>query len=95
MDRFELRRYDFSLNEDQETVRDAFREFFAKESPSSAVRAAEPSGHNDKMWRQLVDMGVTTMGLPESAGGDGATLVDLVLVAEQLGTFVAPVPMVS
>jgi alkylation response protein AidB-like acyl-CoA dehydrogenase len=95
MDRFELRRYDFSLSEDQETVRDAFREFFAKESPSTAVRAAEPSGHNDKMWRQLVDMGVTTMGLPESAGGDGATLVDLVLVAEQLGAFVAPVPMVS
>ena len=95
MDRFEVRRYDFSLSEDQETVRDAFHEFFAKECPTPTVRAAEPSGHDDKLWRQLVEMGATSMGLPESAGGDGASLVDLVLVAEELGSAVAPVPMVT
>ena len=30
-------------------------------------------------------MGATTMAIGEEAGGDGATLVDLTLVAEELG----------
>src|SRR3981081_533820 len=37
-------------------------------------------------------MGATTMALPESCGGDGATLVDLTLVAEEIGRALAAVP---
>jgi alkylation response protein AidB-like acyl-CoA dehydrogenase len=40
-------------------------------------------------------MGATTMGLPESVGGDGATLVDLTLVAEEIGRALAPVPWID
>jgi len=40
-------------------------------------------------------MGATTMALPESAGGDGATLVDLTLVAEEIGRSLAPVPWID
>ena len=35
------------------------------------------------------------MALPESVGGDGATLVDLTLVAEELGPSLAPVPWID
>ena len=35
------------------------------------------------------------MALPESAGGDGATLVDLTLVAEEIGRWMAPVPWID
>ena len=35
------------------------------------------------------------MALPESAGGDGATLVDLTLVAEEIGRSLAPVPWID
>ena len=35
------------------------------------------------------------MALPESSGGDGATLVDLTLVAEELGRALAPVPWID
>jgi alkylation response protein AidB-like acyl-CoA dehydrogenase len=95
VDRFELRRQDFSLDADQQAVREGFGEFFTKEVPSSVVRAAEPLGFDADLWRRLVDMGAAAMGLPESAGGDGATLVDLVLVAEEHGRVVAPVPLVA
>ena len=61
----------------------------------SAVRAAEPLGYDEKLWRQLGDMGAASMGLAESAGGDGAGLVDLLLVAEQAGAALAPVPFVE
>jgi alkylation response protein AidB-like acyl-CoA dehydrogenase len=40
-------------------------------------------------------MGATTMALPESVGGDGATLVDLTLVAEEVGRSLAPVPWID
>lgn len=92
MDGFELRYTDYSLADEQEAVRDAFREFFASECPPARVRAAEPLGYDPKLWRQLAELGAGTMGLPENAGGDGAGLIDLVIVAEEAGAALAPVP---
>jgi alkylation response protein AidB-like acyl-CoA dehydrogenase len=90
-----LRYSDFSLDEDQIATREAFREFFTRESPGSLVRSAEPLGHDGRLWARLVDLGVTTMGLPAALGGDEASLVDLLLVAEEYGSALAPVPFIS
>jgi alkylation response protein AidB-like acyl-CoA dehydrogenase len=92
MDSFELRYTDYSLTDDQEAVRDAFREFFTGECPTERVRAAEPLGYDAKLWGQFAELGGTSMSLPESAGGDGAGLIDLVIVAEEAGAALAPVP---
>ena len=92
MDRLELRHADYSLSAEQEALRDAFADFFGKHCPSERVRAAEPLGHDDKLWHQLAEMGAASMGLPETAGGDGAELVDLLLVAEEAGAALAPAP---
>jgi len=59
------------------------------------VRAAEPLGYDEKLWRQLADMGAASMGLPEQADGDGAALVDLLLVAEEAGGALASVPFIE
>ena len=85
MDRYELRRLDYSLSEDHEAMQAAYREFFKTHCPIEAVRAAEESGFDKSLWERLCAMGATTMALPESSGGDGATLVDLTLVAEEVG----------
>ena len=95
MDRFELRYADYSLSGDQEAVRGAFHEFFRNECPAERVRAAEPLGYDEKLWRQLADMGAASMGLAEPAGGGGALLVDLLLVAEEAGAALAPVPFIE
>ena len=95
VDEFELCYADYSLSSDQEAVRDAFADFFRHECPSERVRAAEPLGYDEKLWRQLADMGAASMGLPEQAGGDGAALVDLLLVAEEAGAALAPVPFIE
>jgi alkylation response protein AidB-like acyl-CoA dehydrogenase len=58
-------------------------------------RAAEPEGFDKSLWDRLCGTGATTMALPESAGGDGATLVDLTLVAEEIGRSMAPVPWID
>ncbi|MFE6820933.1 acyl-CoA dehydrogenase family protein [Streptomyces sp. NPDC057690] len=95
MEDFELRRQDFSLDVEQQAVREAFGDFFRKECPPSVVREAEPLGFDAALWRRLADMGAAAMALPEAAGGQGATLVDLALVAEELGRAAAPVPLAA
>ncbi|CDO27399.1 acyl-CoA dehydrogenase family protein [Mycolicibacterium porcinum] len=95
MDRYELRRLDYSLSEDHVDLQTAYRQFFKTHSDIEALRAAEPSGFDKSLWERLCAMGATTMALPESVGGDGATLVDLTLVAEELGRSLAPVPWID
>ncbi|MCV7101580.1 acyl-CoA dehydrogenase family protein [Mycobacterium palustre] len=95
MDRYELRRLDYSLSEDHVALQDAYKQFFKTHCPIETVRAAEPSGFDKNLWERLCAMGATTMALPESCGGDGATLVDLTLVAEEIGRSLAPVPWID
>jgi alkylation response protein AidB-like acyl-CoA dehydrogenase len=86
---------DLNFTDDQVALRDAFASLFAKASPSSVVRAAEPLGFDPTIWEHLVQTGVPMMAVPEAAGGGGASFVDLVVVAQEFGRRVAPVPLVE
>ena len=95
MDRYELRWIDYSLSEDHVDLQTVYKQFFKTHCPIETVRAAEASGFDKDLWERLCAMGATTMALPESCGGDGATLVDLTLVAEEIGRSLAPVPWID
>ena len=95
MDRYELRRLDYSLSDDHEALQAAYKDFFKTHCSIEAVRAAEASGFDKSLWERLCAMGATSMALPEASGGDGATLVDLTLVAEEVGRSLAPVPWID
>ena len=86
---------DLSLGEDQLSLRAAFAEFFDKEATVERVRAAEPLGFDQDLWAKLAGTGAVAMGLPEDAGGGGASNLDLALVAEQYGRRIAPVPFIE
>jgi alkylation response protein AidB-like acyl-CoA dehydrogenase len=90
---FQIRRQDFSLSDEQVALQDSFRAFFEKTVPSSRVRSAEPHGFDEALWDELSQQAVVPMTLPESAGGDGAGLVETVLVVEEAGRRAAPVPI--
>ncbi|WP_319455385.1 MULTISPECIES: acyl-CoA dehydrogenase family protein [unclassified Mycobacterium] len=95
MDRFELRRLDYSLSEDHNDLQSAYRQFFKTQCGIETVWAAEGSGFDKSLWERLCVTGATTMALPDAVGGDGATLVDLTLVAEEVGRAIAPVPWID
>ncbi len=95
MDRYELRRLDYSLSEDHQALQAAYKDFFKTHCSIETVWAAEASGIDKSLWERLCAMGATTMALPEASGGDGATLVDLTLVAEEIGRSLAPVPWID
>ncbi len=95
MDRYELRRLDYSLSDDHQALQAAYKDFFATHCSIETVRAAEESGFDKSLWERLCGTGATTMALPDEFGGDGATLVDLTLVAEEIGRSLAPVPWID
>jgi alkylation response protein AidB-like acyl-CoA dehydrogenase len=95
MDRYELRRLDYGLSADHADLQSAYRQFFKTHCPVDTARAAEPTGFDKSLWERLGALGATTMAVPESCGGDGATLVDLTLVAEEVGRAIAPVPWID
>ena len=80
---------------EQRQLIDAFAALYADGAPPEKVREAEPLGHSPELWQSLLATDVVSMGVPEAAGGHGATLLDLALVAEQHGRAVAPAPLVE
>lgn len=90
-----LRRSSYDLSEEQTAVRDAFAAFFDQECPTSRVRDADGIGFDASLWQRLVELGVLTIALPEDCGGDGGSLVDVVLIAQEAGRALAPVPLVE
>ena len=95
MDRYELRRQDYSLSPDQCDLRAAYAKFFRANCTIEQVRSAEPLGFDKSLWEKLCATGASTMAFPEASGGDGAELVDLAVVAEEIGRSLAPVPWID
>jgi alkylation response protein AidB-like acyl-CoA dehydrogenase len=81
------------LSEEQQALRETFAALFAKQCTPDVVRAAEPLGHDASLWARMSDIGLLRIGVPEGLGGDGAGLFEFVLVAEEAGRRLAPVPL--
>jgi alkylation response protein AidB-like acyl-CoA dehydrogenase len=86
---------DLSLDEQQRALVKSFADVLAKYATPERVRSAETSGFDAELWGVFRELGAVEMAVPENAGGWGATMLDLVLVTEQVGATVAPVPLVE
>lgn len=86
---------DLALSAERQQLVDTFAGLYAKQAPPERVRAAEPLGFDRPLWDRLLEMGVVAMAVDEAAGGWGAAPLDLALIAEQQGRFVAPAPVVE
>ncbi len=89
---------DLSLSEEQTELVATVRSLLAKRSDSATVRTAIASeaGFDADLWQVLCEqIGVAALAVPEEHDGVGATLVESVLVLEELGRALAPVPALS
>jgi len=86
---------DLGLTSDQEAIREIFASFFADRAGPDQARAAQPLGFDPEGWARLGETGAPGMGVPVDAGGGGASLADLVVVAEEAGANVSPLPLVD
>jgi alkylation response protein AidB-like acyl-CoA dehydrogenase len=81
--------------DDEALLRQVFRALFTEHATPEHVRKAEPLGYDPELWSRLVATAAPAMGVGEAAGGGGATITDLVIVAEEVGRALAPVPLLE
>jgi alkylation response protein AidB-like acyl-CoA dehydrogenase/enoyl-CoA hydratase/carnithine racemase len=83
------------LDEEQGMLRDSLDRLFQKDSTSAAIRAAEPLGFDPALWSEIVALGIPLMRVPVANDGADLSLMDAVLVAESVGTYLASVPILE
>ncbi len=77
---------DFDFTDDQESLRDAVRAGSTRASASSAAaRIAKAGGFTREAWRELAELGLTGLAVPEAHGGMGFGAVEAMVVMEELG----------
>ncbi|HEX5067083.1 MAG TPA: acyl-CoA dehydrogenase family protein [Myxococcota bacterium] len=88
---------DFSLSQEQELLQGTLRSFVAKECPPQAVRAVFDGEHAlvPALREKLAEIGVYGLAVPDVHGGAGLELLELALVAEELGRGAVPVPFLG
>jgi alkylation response protein AidB-like acyl-CoA dehydrogenase len=88
---------DFRLNEEQQALQSAARDFLRKEVSSTVVRAAfdSPDGDAPELHKKMAELGWFGIAVPEEMGGLGMTVLEQAIVCEQLGYVDAPGPYFS
>lgn len=87
----------FDFSDDQKQLRDQMRRYLTDRCPSSAVRAIleGPEPYDRELYKGLGEMGFLGAAIPEEFGGVGLGLLELCVLAEELGRVNAPVPVDS
>ena len=86
----------FDLSEDQHEIKRTARDLLAKRSGFDVVRrAAEGGGEDTALWQELSELGWPGIAVGEEHGGSGLGMVELAVIAEELGFSVAPVPFLG
>jgi len=85
---------DLDFDSEQDMLRDTVRGVCATHSPLSVVRELEddPTGYPPELWKQLGKLDLIGLLLPEEYGGAGMTLIEGVVLYEELGRSLAPTP---
>ena len=86
-----------SYTSDQEQIRAEARRFledsFTSETNRTLLR--QRSAYDESFWQACIDMGWTGAGVPEQYGGLGLGAVDVCIIAEECGRFVAAAPFLA
>jgi len=85
---------DLEFSEEQEMLRDTVRKVCREHASPTVVRAMEddPVGYPPELWKQLGELGLVGICLPEEHGGAGLSLLEGAILYEELGRALAPTP---
>jgi alkylation response protein AidB-like acyl-CoA dehydrogenase len=87
----------FELSDDQQAIKRTAKEFLSARYKLETVRqlAESANGATDEQWRELAELGWPGVIVPESDGGLGLGVVELVVIQEEMGYALAPSPLFS
>ena len=86
----------FDFTDDQHAIKRTAHDFLADRFRPEKVRAlAEEGVYDEALWTEMSELGWPGILLPEEYGGQGLGMVELVILAEELGSALAPSPFLS
>jgi alkylation response protein AidB-like acyl-CoA dehydrogenase len=85
---------DLDFSEEQQGIRDMVRGLCNEYAPIEVVRAMEddPKGYPDAFWKQLGELGLLGLLIPERFGGAEQGMLEAAIVYEEFGRALAPSP---
>jgi acyl-CoA dehydrogenase len=87
----------FDFSDDLKALREQARKFLHERCPPATARrileGAEP--YDRRLWQEIGAMGWTGAAVPEAYGGAGLGHLGLCVLAEELGSALAPIPFSS
>ena len=85
----------FAFSEEQEELRATARRFLDQKAPSAVVRRLMESdeGFDRALWDENAAMGWQAMAIPERYGGAGFGFIELVVLLQEMGRALYPVPL--
>ncbi|MEX1253504.1 MAG: acyl-CoA dehydrogenase family protein [Dehalococcoidia bacterium] len=88
---------DFELSDEQELLRGGLRELLDRECEARRVRAVayDGDGRDAELWQALAGAGWTAVTVPEADGGAGMRFEDVIVVLEEAGRALLPVPLTT
>ena len=88
----------FDFSEDQKFLRDEARKFLTAACTTRHVREVlndDDKSHHEEIWRKVIEMGWLGAAIPEAHGGLGLGMLEMCVIAEEMGRALAPVPFAS
>jgi alkylation response protein AidB-like acyl-CoA dehydrogenase len=85
---------DIDFTPEQQVLREMVRGVVQEHAPLEVVRRMEddPKGYPPAFWKQLAEVGVLGVLIPEEYGGAAQTLLEAAVVYEEFGRGLAPSP---
>jgi alkylation response protein AidB-like acyl-CoA dehydrogenase len=84
---------DFRVDEDQQALCDGIRAFCEDRIPLDTLGELARKGFDRALWRELAEMGVFQLRVPDARGGVGLGMSEAVLVFVELGRRLVPGPL--
>ena len=86
----------FDFTDDQQDIKRTAHEFLASRFRAERLRElAESGSYDDGAFAEVVELGWPGIAVSEERGGQGLGLVELVILQEELGYALAPMPFLS
>jgi alkylation response protein AidB-like acyl-CoA dehydrogenase len=99
---------DFGFREDETLLRDSVRKFLSDNAAVDRVRQVvardhdeayqsdiQPAAYDDNLWKQMIELGWTSLAVPENAGGAGMKMVAVAALAEEAGRAALVSPLIA
>jgi alkylation response protein AidB-like acyl-CoA dehydrogenase len=86
----------FDFSDDQQAIKRTAKELLAERFKMERVRElAEEGRYDDAAWNELCELGWPGIFIGEEHGGQGLGTVELIILMEELGYALAPLPFLS